>query len=134
MEKRKYEVSVYSKGYGRVLFNDWVWAISPRQAFKLIKDRLVRNKNMEALYYWGMDDLPRHAVDITGKDEMERAEKREIKKNKDPMTRKKYDSCPKCGENTEADYCQACGWQRFAGAKKASVVGLKNNEDNNEEF
>ena len=134
MAKRKYEVSIYNHGYGKVLFKDWVWAISPRQAFKLIKDRLIKNKNMEALYYWGMDDLPRHAVDITAKVEADKAEKLKTKVNSDPATRKKYDTCPQCGEDTEADYCQGCGWQRFAGIKKASALVFENNKDNNEEF
>lgn len=134
MAKRKYEVSIYSKGYDRVLFKDWTWANSTRQAFKLIRDRLIKDNNMEALYYWGMDNLPRHAVDITDKDDEKMEIKREVKINSDPITRKKYDACPKCGNDTEADYCQECGWQRFSGAKKASVFGLKNDNDNNEEF
>jgi hypothetical protein len=135
-EKRKYELSVYSRGYFKVLFQAWAWAYSKSQAGKIIRDRLEKKRDQYNLSILDNQDLPYHIVDITEKDTRERATREKVKINSDPATRKRYDACPKCGWDTEYDYCDNCGWQRFSSVSGKKAYGdkvLNNVTDNNEE-
>ena len=123
MALRKYKVVVYSQGYGSILLEEYAWANSKKQASRLIRERLIKEKEMEKLHYLGMQDLPFHIVDVTDQDEAERAAKRETKRRADPKTRQRYETCPKCGGAAEYDYCPACGWQRFAKTGPGKALG-----------
>ncbi len=61
-------------------------------------------------------DCPASITDITERDHGIKL--REILKEKVTKTPeqegKEYETCPKCGADTEFDYCSDCGWQRYA--------------------